>query len=112
MKHADKRLAQIRALNDTFRQSLAGGRVTITRGVADLSDSDQAVILGKVRLFTSFTPDNDPHGERDFGAFEHAGVRYFWKIDYYDAACAFGSENPADPKVTTRVMTIMRADEY
>jgi hypothetical protein len=27
--------------------------------------------------------DNDPHGEHDFGAFEHEGQRIFWKIDYY-----------------------------
>lgn len=112
MKHSDRQSIRIRALNDVFRQTFIGGRVAMTRGVADLPETDQAVVLGKVRLFTAFTQDNDPHGEHDFGAIEHAGVRYFWKIDYYDAACAFGSENPADPKVTTRVLTIMRADEY
>ena len=62
--------------------------------------------------FEDFTPDNDPHGEHDFGAFEHAGKRIFWKIDYYDAACENGSEDPADASKTTRVLTIMLADEY
>ena len=69
-------------------------------------------ILGKVMSFEDFTPDNDPHGEHDFGAFEHAGKRIFWKIDYYDAACENGSEDPADASKTTRVLTIMLADEY
>ena len=63
-------------------------------------------------MFDSFTEDNDPHGERDFGAFEHEGQRIFWKIDYYDRALTYGSENPADPQQTVRVLTIMLASEY
>jgi hypothetical protein len=55
---------------------------------------------------------NDPHREHDFGNFEVAGWKFFWKIDYYDANVEFGSEDPADPKITTRVLTIMLATEY
>jgi Protein of unknown function (DUF3768) len=62
--------------------------------------------------FDVFTDDNDPHGEHDFGAVDEGGVRCFWKIDCYDRATEFGSPDPADPAVTTRVLTIMRADEY
>ena len=36
----------------------------------------------------------------------------FRKIDYYDRATEAGSPDPADPAVTTRVLTLMRADEY
>jgi hypothetical protein len=66
----------------------------------------------KVESFDSFTEDNDPHGEHDFGAFEHEGQRIFWKIDYYARDREHGSENPADPKQTVRVLTIMLASEY
>ena len=62
--------------------------------------------------FTTFDAGNDPHGEHDFGALAFGAERYFWKIDYYDADLTFASPDPADPTVTRRVMTIMRADEY
>jgi Protein of unknown function (DUF3768) len=55
---------------------------------------------------------NDPYGEHDFGNFTLAGRKFFWKIDAYDANMEFGSEDPADPSQTTRVLTIMLAEEY
>ncbi|HUB63143.1 MAG TPA: DUF3768 domain-containing protein [Methylocella sp.] len=48
----------------------------------------------------------------DFGSFELAGQRFFWKIDCYDKSLEFGSVDPADPENTTRVLTIMLAEEY
>jgi Protein of unknown function (DUF3768) len=68
--------------------------------------------IRRVAAFADFSPDNDPHGEHDFGGFELAGQQFFWKIDYYDAAMEFGSDDPADPAKTTRVLTIMLATEY
>ncbi len=41
-----------------------------------------------------------------------AGNKLFWKINYYDRDLEFGSENPADPAITARVLTIMLAEEY
>lgn len=68
--------------------------------------------LALVQRFEDFTPDNDPHREHDFGSFTLRGHKLFWKIDYYDKACECGSEDPADPAQTTRVLTIMLAEEY
>ena len=69
-------------------------------------------VLAEVQTFDAFTADNDPHDEHDFGSFEVDACKVFWKIDYYDAAMVFGSEDPADPTKTTRVLTIMLASEY
>jgi hypothetical protein len=103
---------RIRELNDAFRQTGNGGRILFTAGVSGegVAFSHQALAL--VRRFDAFTPDNDPHGEHDFGSFTHQGQKLFWKIDYYDAALEFGSEDPADPAKTARVLTIMLANEY
>ena len=103
---------RIRALNDAFRRTFVGGMVMITAGVEALPDEQRRSMLAKVRAFDTFTEDNDPHGEHDFGAVDEGGVCYFWKVDAYDRATEFGSPDPADPAVTTRVLTIMRADEY
>jgi hypothetical protein len=107
--------ATIRELNDQCRQAWGvypNTRVVSTGGIMALTVEDRSAIYEKVQSFDSFTDDNDPHGEHDFGSIDHKGERIFWKIDYYDRACEFGSEDPADPTKTTRVLTIMLAEEY
>jgi hypothetical protein len=103
---------QIRELNDAFRSTMTGGRVTMTAGVDALPSDVKAMVIRRVATFSDFTPDNDPHGEHDFGSFEVAGRKFFFKIDYFDVPMEFGSEDPADPSKTTRVLTIMLAEEY
>jgi hypothetical protein len=104
---------RIAALNDKFRKSLVtGGRTYMTAGVNRKGPEFVAKALIKVIAFDDFNPDNDPHGERDFGSFELDGEQLFWKIDYYDLKAEFGSEDPADPKKTLRVLTVMLAEEY
>lgn len=103
---------RIRDLNDAFRRTFVGGAVMITAGVEAMPTDQRRSILRKVRDFAVFSEDNDPHHEHDFGAVEEGGVKCFWKIDYYDRAMTDGSSDPADPDVTTRVLTIMLAEEY
>ena len=103
---------RIRTLNDAFRRTFVGGAVMITAGVEAMPLDQRRSLLQKIRSFETFGEDNDPHGEHDFGAVDEAGVRCFFKIDYYDKNTEYGSPDPADPAQTTRVLTIMRADEY
>lgn len=102
----------IRALNDAFRTTFLGGRVLITAGVRALPLEVNAAVLQAVQAFDAFSPENDPHGEHDFGSFEVAGEKIYFKIDYYDKEMRYGSEDPANPELTTRVLTICLAEEY
>src|SRR5258707_15829388 len=91
-----KRIAE---LNDLCRKSMGvTGRLIQTRGFNALPAHVKSAIREKVETFDSFTGDNNPYGEHDFGAIEHEGTRIFWKIDYYAPDMMHGSENPADPK--------------
>ena len=103
---------RIRELNDAFRRTFSSGRVMLTPGVHELPDMVKAAALQKTATFDAFTEDNDPHGEHEFGSFELCGRKFFWKIEYYDRAMEYGSEDPSDPAKTTRVMTVMLASEY
>jgi|GEM_PF-271402 len=105
-------VARIQALNDAFRKTLTGGTIHLTSGIIALGARAQAAILTLVRTFDAFSNDNDPFGEHDFGAFEFGPDTIFWKIDYYDPSLTYGSDNPAEPAKTTRVLTIMLASEY
>jgi hypothetical protein len=84
----------------------------MTDGVAALSEHDLAQLLEHIRSFDAFTTDNDPRGEHDFGSIELEEITYFFKHDYYALGMEGGSKDPADPTKTTRMLTIMRADEY
>ncbi|PZU05993.1 DUF3768 domain-containing protein [Sphingomonas sp.] len=113
----------IARLNDELRENITtpgANRVMMTQGIAALIGDvtlfrnfrKRAELLRTIRDFDTFAADNDPYGHRDFGAFAFEGAACLWKIDYYDSDLSAGSENPADPRVTVRVLTILRADEY
>src|SRR5262245_28752893 len=107
-----KTSAKIRDLNDKLRTTFNGGRVLTTRHVDGLPDFTKSVLFQAIRAFDTFTDDNDPYGEHDLGRVEVNGEGYFWKIDYYAPDMQHGSEDPADPQQTVRVMTIMHTSEY
>ncbi len=115
---ASEKLAQryvmtdIKTLNDNLRKTFIGGRVILTQGINVKMPRDIARILAKVRNFNNFTKANDPYNEHDFGSFDYNGEKIYWKIDYYDKSYCYLSENPANPDITNRVLTIMLASEY
>jgi hypothetical protein len=111
-RELSKRTARIRELNDAFRRSFSGGTITMTAGVYALPDMVKAAALQKAATLDKFNEDNDPHGEHDFGSFELCARKFIWKIEYYDRAMEYGSEDPSDPAKTTGVMTVMLAEEY
>ena len=106
------RAAEIAARNDALRRDRLGGHVMMTAAVAALPPDTLTAAILAMRRFDEFTPDNDPYAEHDFGAFEHAGECFFFKIDTYaDASLTSGAEDPLAPGVV-RVLTLMLASDY
>lgn len=103
---------RIKTLNDELRRKHRGGQTVLTLGVASLGDVVVARIVKIIEDYDDFSEANDPWGEHDFGSCEVDGQKVFWKIDYYDLALSMHSPDPADPSVTSRVITIMLASEY
>ncbi len=104
--------ARVRALNDAFRQSGTGGRMLMTAGVAALPRDEQLAIVAAVMAFDSFDPGDDPYGEHDFGSLLIGLNDAMFKIDTYDRSERVHSPDPSDAAVTSRIMTIMLAEEY
>jgi len=104
--------AKIAALNDRARQRLDPCRWALTQGVLACDPITVAELLIAVEDFDAFTPNNDPNGEHDFGVIKLHGNTFFWKFDCYDVDLLMHSPDPSDPTVTTRVLTVMLADEY
>lgn len=102
----------IRRLNDELRQRPETGIAVITPGIAALGQEAVQRILQTIAAYDGFCADNNQHGENDFGAFTADGQNVFFKIDSYDRALNAHSPDPADPTVTTRVLTVMLASEY
>lgn len=112
LQSTDERKVRIRRLNDDLRKGRGKGELLVTPGVIDLANGALPDIFALLRDYDAFTIDNDPYGEHDFGAFSYRGAKLFWKIDYYDRSLHFGSDDPANEAITTRVLTLMLAREY
>lgn len=109
--------ALIAQQNDLFRLSLGTGPIpgiaVLTAGMMTLEEVQRNAIVQAVIDFSTFTPENDPYGEHDFGVIRQPGVgSVYWKVDYYDPSLTYGSEDASDLTQTYRVLTIMLASEY
>ena len=104
--------AIIRSLNDQLRRDFSFGLAVMTPGVAALGATVAERIFRTIAVFDDFCHASDPHQEHDFGSFKAEGETIFFKIDYYDKAMTMHSPDPSNPAVTTRVITIMLAEEY
>ncbi len=124
---------RIAVLNDQARREMGSASIVVmTSGVDSLSDDDKNIVLEMVQSYAAFDEDNNPHGERDFGSIcqlsngdwtsesqpygkdgcNNLSHRLFWKIDYYDLSMVGLSNDPSNPEITQRVLTIMLAQEY
>lgn len=106
-------------VNNRFRaeilQSRPGHhRILSTQGVQTLGPAAVQEILHQVLVFPdeSFRESHDPYGDRDFICIINKGIKVWAKIDTYDPAMEWMSEDPADDEVTVRVLTLMLPDEY
>ncbi len=108
----DDRARRVRRLNDALRCGGLGGSIHVTAGISGLGAAGVREVLAAVAGFDAFTAHNDPWGEHDCATLTVAGRTILFKIDYYDLALAGGSEDPGNPHMTRRMLTVMLAEEY
>jgi len=106
------RAEAIARLNDKLRVHGMCGQILVTRSVMDLPAFNPVELTHVLARYEGFDAVNDPHGERDFGDLQLFGADLLWKIDYYDIDLVYGSPDPADAMVTTRVLTVMLAGDW
>jgi hypothetical protein len=108
----DKAAAQpgtVRGLNDRLRQTSTGGRVVLSPCVLSLPPEKVSELLDRVRTFTAFEPENEESHE--FGQFQLAGHAYCFELECVSRS-RDGSVNSGSAGKATRVLTVMRVDEY
>jgi methyltransferase (TIGR00027 family) len=112
VRGSDKAAAQTgtaRHLNDRLRQTFTGGRVVLSPCVLSLPPESVSELLDRVRTFTAFEPENEESHE--FGQFRLNGAAYCFELECASRA-RDGFHETADAGKPTRVITIMRVDEY
>ena len=109
------RAERIARLNDLARRAMGIACVVVaTEGIQALPEADQSRLRELVETFDAFTPDNDPYGERDFGAIWQGldgvwstsrpvdvAVTVFWKMSGRTV------ETLAHAEVSMRVLVLM-----
>lgn len=117
-------------MNNAFRQAILNGsmglvgfkhRLVATKTFTEVFDAAEGwAVITRILQFPDheFNSDFDPHGDRDmittiYGTTKTGErVLVYAKIDTYDNSLQFLSPDPSDDAVTTRVLTIMLAEEY
>lgn len=111
----------IAAQNDQFRQGACHipaksgpieGRLVLTRGIDAEGVEFVQEAIGATASFTAFSEGADPYGLHEMGVIMVQAQKVWWKIDLYDCDYAYGSDAPADPDQTRRVLTILFPSEY
>ena len=107
---------RIATLNDRAGSGPIVPRAIFTLNLLDsLSDGTRRNdILAQARIMKAMRDCtfSDGSPERDMAWFEVDGVKVMMKIDYYDAAFEYGSEDPANAAETRRAITLMKPEDY
>lgn len=113
--------AIIAAQNDQFRTAILKrpaepqpiqGRLLVTPGVMAKGEGFMQQALQLTAGYVAFHTDSDPYGLHEMGVIEVQATKLWWKIDLYDTDYRYGSDAPADPEQTRRVLTILLPSEY
>ncbi len=105
-------LADIQSALDEFARPSGVVGYCYGGSMAWLAASATSALIDQISRFDAFTPDNDPHGEHDFGCIDIGKQKFFWKIDYFDLKLERHSPDAANTDSTHRVLTVMLASEY
>ena len=106
--------------NDAFRTSVTAsvkapgvppGKLVMTAGIAAQSGEFRAALIGALIAFDAFDTDSDPYGLHEMGVLKIEGESVWFKFDFYDENFEYGSEAPADPARTRRVLTLLFPSE-
>jgi hypothetical protein len=119
---------RIRYLNDLARRQphQVNAQCFFTPGILALLQADapleaentgldlvkHVALSREIATYDKFNPDNDPHGEHDFGSFVFDGEKVFWKIDYYHPDRDRHAPDPSSVEQCRRIITVMLASEY
>lgn len=109
---------KIRELNDKLRHNrypTAPGHkmIVLTGALAQMDGPLRTAAVINAAGFDAFSEDNNPQGEHDFGQLTILAEQIMFKLDcYYDLDLKTSSEEPSNPEMTRRVMSLFLASDY
>ncbi|UWR62781.1 DUF3768 domain-containing protein [Phaeobacter inhibens] len=97
--------------NDAFRAVFPApqnaGRWFHTQSVAAMGPTFVLKAYAAIGSYDDFNTDIDPYGDHAMGKFTIDGETVWFKIDCYDVDYRYGSDQPDNPEMTRRVLTVM-----